>query len=95
MTGRQRRCEEKAKKRDAIKKSNGMKRKCDFMAFHEKIDFFELLALCLLFLVRPHRLERSALISQKFLCDGEVENDSENVAKYAGNEIAHSGYKKI
>lgn len=61
------------------------------MAFHGKIDFFGLLRLVLAILARPLRLKRSALISQEFLCDGEVKDDSKNVAKYAGNEIAYSG----
>lgn len=38
-------------------------------------------------------LGRSALISQEFLCDGEIENNGRDVAKHAGNEIPFSGCK--
>lgn len=38
-------------------------------------------------------LDRSALISQEFLCDGKVENYCHDVAENAGNEIPYTGYK--
>lgn len=53
----------------------------------------------LIFAVRFHflstrHLNWSALISQEFLCDGEVENYSHEVAEHAGDEISYSGCKE-
>ena len=53
------------------------------MANGKLIFAFMLLTLFLLILL----LHRSALISEEFLCDGKIENNSRKVANHAGDKI--------
>jgi hypothetical protein len=73
-------------------------REMRFHGFRGKIDFFGLLRLVLAVLPAPSSssslvVSFKALISQEFLCDGEVENHSKNVAEHAGNKIPYGSYR--